>query len=209
MSYVSDQLIESTGSDFNEELYLLYVKGRYQLVTDKVIYSYEDKYDNFYESLKKVDLAQIKSCLILGFGLGSIPVILKKFGIHPTTLGIEIDEEILRLANKYVLDQGYDHVTTLEMDAYFFLDYDDSKYDLICFDIFDNDEIPQRFLTKGILTKLRKKLNPKGVLIMNTLYHLDQDKIASDHYYEKIFQQVFKENNRLFVRNNMMLFGKN
>jgi spermidine synthase len=93
------------------------------------------------------------------------------------------------------------------MDAMYYLDHTSEKFDLICFDIFDNDRIPEKFLSNSIINKVKNRLTTNGVVIMNMLYHLDKDIEETDSYYERIFSPVFEVKKRLFVRNNMMLFG--
>ena len=104
LSYLFEIHIESTSSDYNPHLYVSLQKGRYQLSTANAIYSFEDLYDNFSDAFKEIDLDQlnVQNVLILGFGLGSIPIILEqKFNKKYFYTGVEIDEEVLYLANKY------------------------------------------------------------------------------------------------------------
>ena len=103
LSYLFEIHIESTSSEYNPHLYVSLQKGRYQLSTANAVYSFEDLYDNFSDAFKEIDLDRlnIQNVLILGFGLGSIPIILEqnfKKKYHYT--GVEIDEEVLYLAKK-------------------------------------------------------------------------------------------------------------
>ena len=105
LSYIKDIPIVSTSSEYNEILDLYLVKGRYQLCTENAIYSYGDKYDNFANAFKQIDLDKVNDVLILGLGLASIPYILET--IHQKAFnytGVEIDDEVIYLASKYVID---------------------------------------------------------------------------------------------------------
>lgn len=210
LSHFDDQLIEATGSDFNPELYLLYSKGRYQLVTDKVIYSYEDQYDNFVEAFRHTDLDQIKNVLILGYGLGSIPTIFEKTynKIYQYT-AIEIDPEIIRLSLKYTLPELKSSVDLIESDALTYVKYETTKYDLICFDVFINDLIPEKFLNEQSLLKYKSLLQPGGVFIMNTLYLTEEDKKKTNEFIESSFKPVFEKHKLVKTNSNMMLMGWN
>jgi len=208
LSFFSDQLIESTSSEYNEELYLLYTKGRYQLVTDKVIYSYEDRYDNFVAAFIHIDLEAIKNVLILGYGLGSIPHIAEK--VYNKTFSytaIEIDPEIIRLALKYTMPELKSTIDLIESDAFTYMKYEEALYDLICFDVFLNDIIPSKFLSQSFLEKLNLRLTEAGVLVINMLYHTDQDRISTNEYVNTVFTKVFTVHKTVFVRNNLMIFG--
>ena len=208
LSHIDDQLLESTGSDFNPELYLLYSKGRYQLVTDKVIYSFEDQYDNFVEAFKHINLDLIKDVLILGYGIGSIPTILEKtyHKIFNYT-AIEIDYEIIRLAYKYTLPELKSKVDLIESDALTYVKYETATYDLICFDVFINDLIPQKFLSIQSIQKHKDILKPQGVFIMNKLYLTPDDQKITDEFIDSIFIKVFTKHKQINTRANMMLIG--
>lgn len=206
LSHFSDQLIEHTGSEYNEDLYLLLVKGRYQLVTDKVIYSYEDKYDNFFDVFKKIPLDQIQSCLILGFGLGSIPFMLeKKYKKKINYTGIEIDEEIIYLASEYVLDELKSHIDLIHTDAEVFMEINEEKYDLICVDLFINDDIPEQFQENYFLDLCKDALTKEGKLVYNCLYLTNKDRKYSTRFFEDIFLKTFPKASAHHCGNNLML----
>jgi len=82
LSYLMEVHLESSSSEHNEELHVSLSKGRLQLSTANAIYSYADKYENFYKTFEQVELNEkVDDVLILGFGLGSIPYMLEsKFG---------------------------------------------------------------------------------------------------------------------------------
>ncbi|HPN71991.1 MAG TPA: hypothetical protein PLZ32_20845 [Saprospiraceae bacterium] len=208
LSYVSDQLIEHTNSEYNEDLYLLLVKGRYQLVTNKVIYSFEDKYDNFFDAFKKLDLSNTQTCLILGFGIGSIPVMLeKKLNQKISYTGIEIDEEIIYLASEYVLDDLKSPIELIRADAETFIEINEDLYDLICVDLFIDDDIPEQFLQPDFLESCKSTLSDKGILIFNTLYFTNKDRKYSNLFFENTFKKTFPNASANHCGNNLMLFS--
>ncbi|MBL0084938.1 MAG: hypothetical protein IPP37_21995 [Saprospiraceae bacterium] len=159
LSYFTEVPIVSTGSDYNEVLDLFLVKGRYQLCTEKAIYSYGDKYDNFANAFRQIDLEGVNDVLVLGLGLASIPYILEK--IHHKNFvytGVEIDEEVVYLASKYVLDELKSEVHVYTTDAYTFLCMNESRYDLICMDVFVDDLIPEELESLDFTEMLRDTL---------------------------------------------------
>ena len=81
LSYEYEVHIESATSIYNDELNVLLVKGQYQLVTPEAIYSYGNRYDNFFKAFEQIDLNKeaIESVLLLGLGLGSIPFMLENY----------------------------------------------------------------------------------------------------------------------------------
>lgn len=207
-SYFDDVLIESTSSDYNEELYLLLVKGRYQLVTDSVIYSFGDKYYNFAIALNHIQTQTVKSCLILGFGLGSIVDLLEKnHNVFPSITGVEIDEVIIDLAERYTIPNFKSKIELVHYDAYLFIDDLDASFDLICLDIFINKVIPQRFLSLEFIKKMAKLKSSAGTLIMNCLYTSETDKAQTDYFYNTIFEVVFPKAKMVQTKGNLMLLS--
>ena len=173
LSYIVDIPIEQISSDYNEELSVLLVKGRYQLCTPNAIYSYADKYDNFKFSFDQLDLdtAEIENVLLLGFGLGSIPYMLEKmYCKNYSYTGVEIDDAIIYLASKYIMPELKSETELIQADAYSYILQNNIKYDLICIDIFVDDKIPQVFLDLDFLEDASENLSENG-FIMLIIWH--------------------------------------
>ena len=193
LSYVKDVHIESATSIYNDDLSVLLVKGQYQLVTPEAIYSYGKHYDNYFSAFKKIDLEKedINSVLLLGLGLGSIPYMLEKyFNKDYQYTAVEIDDDIINLASKYVLNQLDSEVTTICTDAIRFVEIDQNQYDLVAMDVFISDYIPQEFESEDFLQNLKNRIAPNGLLMFNRLYFYDKDKVKTEKYFE-ILRQVY------------------
>lgn len=211
LSYVKDVHIESATSIYNDQLNVLLVKGQYQLVTPEAIYSYGNRYDNFFTAFQKINLEKekIDSVLILGLGLGSIPYMLENYfkkKYHYTA--VEIDEDIIHLASKYVLDDLKSEVTTICTNALSFVQIDFNTYDLIAMDVFVSDYIPEEFESKEYLISLKDRLNPGGLLMFNRLYYFDKDIKKTEEYYQNIFKKVFPEGRQLNINGNWILLNR-
>ncbi len=208
-SYLRDVHIESTSSDYNEVLDLYLVKGRYQLCTENAIYSYADKYDNFATVFEKMDLSKIDNVLILGLGLASIPYIFEH--LHDkkySYTGVEIDDEVIYLASKYVLDELKSDVEVVQTDAFTFMCVNETKYDLICMDVFESDVIPEELETEDYLEMISESLSKDGLLIYNRLYSMDHDKAKTDKFMKEVFQVIFPEAIYIDTDGNRMLLSK-
>jgi spermidine synthase len=208
-SYITDVHIESMSSDYNEELHVLLSKGRYQLCTPNAIYSYGDKYDNFTETFNQLRLDDtIKDVLILGFGLGSIPYMLeKKYGKRYSYTGVEIDDTVIYLASKYVLDDLKSEVQIINADAWNFVQLTEYRYDMICVDIFIDDKIPKIFLTTEFLEIIQSNLTENGILLFNHLGMRQQDADAAMKYHDEIFNKQFPNSVALKVVDNYMMLN--
>ncbi len=209
-SYLWPIHIESRSSDYNPELYIELSKGRYQLSTANAIYSHEDKYDNFGEILtNRLDLSQIgDEVLILGLGLGSIPIILDT--VDPgrwSITAVEIDEEVVDLATIYAYPKILSDINTISTDAAIYVDIDSRQYDLICIDLFIGDKTPLKFQSLAFLSKIKELLTPEGIVIYNTLAFTKEDKKISESFFEERFREVYRDAEMIYAHRNYMLIN--
>ncbi len=210
-SYFVDVHIESSSSVFNEELDVLLVKGEYQLVTPEAIYSYGNRYDNFFQAFKHIDIASfdIENVLILGLGLGSIPYMLERyFKRDYSYTAVEIDEDIIYLASKYVINDLESEISTVCTDALHFVNVDEGKYDFVAMDVFVSDYIPEEFETEAFLRSLSFRISDDGLLLFNRLYLFERDKKKTKAYFENVFLKVFPQGRYLEINGNWILLNK-
>lgn len=209
LSYITELHIESTSSEYNPNLYVSLRDGRYQLCTANAIYSFEDRYDNFTEAFKQIDLNQLpgKKVLILGFGMASVPIILEKLGKIYHYTGIEIDQKVISLAQKYAMDGMRSKFNLICADALLFTMQCQEQYDLVIMDVFFDDLIPKQFETSAFLNRLKAITKPEGLLMYNRLAYNDRDITSSTAFYEDIFSEVFPDGTYLEVKGNWMLLN--
>ncbi|MBK8426044.1 MAG: hypothetical protein IPL27_08815 [Lewinellaceae bacterium] len=81
LSHLTPITIEETASEHNPELTVALSRGRLQLLSGDAIYSWDDLYQNFIIAFDhlKIDEEPFEDVLILGLGLGSIPICWKPF----------------------------------------------------------------------------------------------------------------------------------
>lgn len=210
LSYFFEFHIESAPSEINPHLYVSLRKGRYQLSTANAVYSYADLYDNFLKAFQKIkiDKLAIDDVLLLGFGLGSIPYMLeKKFNKTYHYTAVEIDENVLYLANKYVLPELTAPINFIPSDAAIFVSYCQEQFDLICMDVFLDDEIPAHFESEAYLLQLKALLKPNGILLFNKLALRADDKERCEAFLP-IFKKVFPNGTYLDVNGNWILINR-
>jgi spermidine synthase len=210
LSYLVELHIENAGSDYNPHLYVSLKQGRYQLSTANAVYSFEDLYTNFSLTFQALDLdrLRLRKVLLLGLGLGSIPVMLERtFHQHCDFTAVEVDAAVLYLASKYVLPDLKSGITLIEADALVFVSQCRETFDLICMDIFLDDTIPPEFEQSSFLENLRALLAPEGVLLYNRLAATSRDKRRSLQFFERKFLPVFPNGTYLDVAGNYMLIS--
>ncbi len=211
LSYLIEMHLESAPSDINPHLYVSLRKGRYQLSTANAVYSYGDLYDNFTKTFRKLDWPKVdvQKVLVLGFGLGSIPFMLEKiFKKKCRFTGVEIDENVLYLANKYVLPELQSSIEIFNADANAFVYQGSEQFDMIAMDIFLDDKVPPPFEELEFLQQLKKLLTPAGILLYNRLSMSNKDIRLTNSFFEEKFKLVFPDATYLDVGGNWMLISK-
>lgn len=210
LSYLFEWHIESAPSEANPHLYVSLKNGRYQLCTANAVYSYEDLYTNFLWAFEHIQLNKVpgENVLILGLGLGSIPLILeKKFGRRYRYTAVELDESVVYLAGRYGLGQLSSPIATICADAYSFLLQNEEQYGMICMDIFLDDVVPRQFESPEFLEALKDALAPGGLLLYNRLADNPRDQRATQFFFERRFLSVFPQGAYLDVGGNWMLIN--
>lgn len=211
LSHFMEFHIESAPSDINPHLYVSLSRGQYQLSTTNAIYSYGDLYDNFVKGFKVLNFDKLtgKKVLILGFGLGSIPLILeKKFNKQFDYVAVELDESVLYLANKYTVPELQSNIQFICTNALTYVEQCQEQFDLICMDVFLDDTVPKAFEKVDFLANLQSLLKPNGLLLFNRLALTNADIVNTKLYYKTIFSPFFPKGTYRDVDGNWILFSR-
>ena len=209
LSYVWEQKIQTTSSEFNPYLEVVLSKGRFQLNTEHATYSFEDLYDNYYRTFKKynVQSRQLQKVLVLGLGLASVPLMLqghfKQSQAH--FFGVEIDNVVIELCRNYIQPDLSKRLTTFCEDAYDFVERDDMQYDLIAVDVFLDDLTPMKFRSIAFLQNLKRLLAPNAFLFYNTMTVSSNAYLESHGFFENRFLPVFSSAEVFQMDSNRML----
>lgn len=169
--------------------------GRLVLDSSNVNYSFGELHRVFQKAfaLTKEDVSTFQNALLLGFGGGSVAFILQnELGFQGTITGVEIDNKIITLSQKYF---SLDRLRNLKIeiaDAYDFVFEEKQKYDIIVIDLFIDHIIPEKFDERDFLLQLESLLSSGGILLYNrmNLSYNDNDRIQN---FRKTFTEVFQE----------------
>ena len=191
LSYVKQIPIESVKGEFNESLEVLLLEGKYMLNSPHATYSYEDRYTSYKTALWVIrpELKNIRSVLVLGLGLGSIPQMLQK--IHEVSCIIdcvEYDNTVIQLAEKYYPpDCNFKNLQIHHADALDWMNKNSKKFDLITVDLFMDKNVPEKFHTENFILNLRSTLSETGVLLFSRL----KENYKSEKKLQDNLQKVF------------------
>ncbi len=211
ISYFFEIPVEKSASDKNPLLLVTLKKGKYQLSTEEAIYSFDVYYDNFGQAFRQMNLSElpVQNALLLGLGLGSIPVIIEQENQKILNYtAVEYDEEVIRLAQKYSLNRLNSPITIYHTDAMLFVSQCDTKFDLICMDVFNGDKIPEELVTTEFLSHLNRLLSKEGILLFNCLAYSEKDYEEAKNFYDNVFLPLFPDASHISVQGNWILINR-
>ena len=209
LSYCYPQPVATANSPASGPLVLELSKGHYRLSTAHAIYSHGLHYTNFrmfFARHARLLPRAGSRLLVLGFGMGSVPMILeRRHGCTFTCVGVESDPIIAGWARRYTLPGLKTPTDLVRADAWDFLAGDDRTFDMVVVDIFLDDRIPEPFRQADFLHKLATRLQPSGILLYNCLYRENEDRESTDRFFRQVFQYVFPDGRLTAVAGNAIL----
>ena len=168
-------------------------EGHLVLDAPHVNYSYGNLHRVFQQAFSdaKLDVSKLNEVLILGFGAGSVADILQnESGSQAHITGVEIDPEVIELANKYFDLQSFSNLNIEIADAFEFVTTAKPVYNLIVVDLFIDHWIPERFDTPEFIENLKRILLHGGQVFFNRMAYSHRDKQRTRQF-EDLFRQYF------------------
>ncbi|MFZ4614429.1 MAG: hypothetical protein ACOYNH_12175 [Bacteroidia bacterium] len=204
LSFIFDVKIETTESILNPFLQVVIRNGRLLLNTYNANYSYGSLQDAFRFVFKKIKIEdkKIKDILVLGFGCGSIAALFNGYKNVEIT-GVEADEKVLALYEKYFIEEITSELILVEAFAEDYATTITKTYDLIIVDVFIDIEVPSSIKESSFYKPLQNRLNKNGILIFNFIVLNEKEQIE----FEKI-EDYFKLNYRRVETIEFMKFNK-
>ncbi|MFL9844037.1 spermidine synthase [Flavobacterium rhizosphaerae] len=128
-------------------------------------------------------IRRFNEVLVLGVAGGSvIKTLTEEIKFKGAITGVEIDPEIISLANTYF---GLDKVKNLTIvidDAFDFVLKTHIKYDLIIIDVFKDAEMPGFLFEDFFVNRINSLLNINGFILFNTMTLNDEHKKRNIKY---------------------------
>lgn len=171
-SYFFAVPLQKYTSIYSGNLMVALENGKKVLNTDDVNYSYNSLHRVFKTAFRKSKLTIKKDnkVLILGLGGGSIVQILREDYLLTAPIKlIEIDPIIIQIASLEFGISKYDPLEIVEMDALEYIKINTEVYDLICIDLFINDQVPEKFLSTQFMQKVLNSLQSGGSIYYNIM----------------------------------------
>lgn len=165
-------------SKYSGILEINYVDGQKVLDSKNTSYSYGNLQKVWELTLDQISLRGVERVLILGMGGGSsIELLREKFKYKGKIVAVEIDPVIIDIAKTEFNIRPSAMLKIECIDAAEYVNRKTRKFDLILVDVFIDDKIPGKLLSREFWKKLSGKTNPDGRILFNAF--TDVEKIKS------------------------------
>ena len=173
LSYIIPIRILKQKSSISESLEITWANGELVLDSKNTNYSYGSLQRILRKGLKSIGFEKINTMnhiLVLGVAGGSvIKTLINDLGYKGKITGVEIDTEIINIANTYF---KLDKIPNLEIcigDAFEFVLKTKNKYDLIIIDVFQDTKMPNFLFERFFTDRLDMILSNYGIILFNTM----------------------------------------
>lgn len=214
LSYLIPITIYKNKSSWSKSIEVTWTNGELVLDSENTNYSYGSLQRILRLGLKKIGFRQIKAMnkiLVLGVAGGSvIKTLVNEVSFKGTITGVEIDPEIIKVANSYFNLSQIPNLSIVIADAFEFVLQANEKYDLIIVDIFQDTNMPGFLFENFFTEKLCFLLQYKGFILFNTMVLNEKDNFRNIKYVEEFYQPNFKLATipRVEIHNELILIEK-
>jgi spermidine synthase len=210
LSYLIPVTIYKAKSPLSKTLEVTWNNGRLVLDSENANYSFGSLQQILKKGLRFIGFERIRnfeSILVLGVAGGSvIKTLVDDVKFEGKITGVEIDAEVITLANKYF---DLDKIQNLELiigDAFEFVLRTKDKYDLIIIDVFFDTTMPNFLFEDYFIHRVQFLMNLNGFILFNTMVLTEKDKLRNSLYKEKFVNDYsirmypkVEEHNELFT----------
>jgi spermidine synthase len=169
LSYLYPVVIEVEHSSYNPVLEIVLYSGKYSLNSENTNYSFGTLHTLFKRVFRRLKLnwKEISNVLILGFGTGSVARIIRTYNADCNIDGVEIDEKIIGLGEKYFNTGSLENLIIHCAPAKRYLESCNREFDLIVIDVYVDMIVPPEMESEDFIYDVWKALRPGGIVIFN------------------------------------------
>lgn len=193
LSYFLPIKIFEKKSSFSKNLEVTWSNGQLVLDSKNTNYSYGSLQRVLRKGLKYIGYKRIQnfnSVLVLGVAGGSvIKTLVDEINFKNNITGIEIDEEVVKIANNYFKLNKISNFNLIIEDAFEFVLKTQDTYDLIIIDIFQDTVMPSFLFEDYFINHVKEILRVNGFILFNTMVLG-----FSERRRNAVFKTKFKEN---------------
>lgn len=213
-SYIIPIKILKKKSERSKIIEVTWANGELVLDSENTNYSYGSLQRILRYGLRNIGynaILKMDHILLLGVAGGSvIKTLVDEIEYKGKITGVEIDSEIIQIANQYF---NLDQIKQLEIvidDAFEFVLKTKNKYDLIIIDIFEDIKMPNFLFESFFSERICSLLKNHGFVLFNTMILDEAHNVRNRKYISEINSEFFtsKMLPRIEVHNELIIIEK-
>lgn len=185
-SYLIPITIYKKKSSLSKSIEITWANGELVLDSENTNYSYGSLQRILRIGLKTIGFEKIVAMnhvLVLGVAGGSvIKTLIDEIHYKGKITGVEIDSEIIHLANQYFQLSDVSQLNIVLDDAFEFVLKTKDTYDLIIIDIFQDTTMPNFLFESFFINRICSLLKSKGFVLFNTMLLDKKQNLRNEKY---------------------------
>lgn len=194
-SYILPINIHKQHSAISKDIEITWANGELVLDSKNTNYSYGSLQRILRKGLKNIGFNRISKMdhiLVLGVAGGSvIKTLSEEIKFKGKITGVEIDPEIIKIANSYFHLNEIPNFEVIIDDAFEFVLKTKEKYDLIIIDIFQDTTMPNFLFEDFFQNRTCFLLKEKGIILFNTMCLSEKENLRNKKYLENVNAELF------------------
>lgn len=188
-SYFIPINVYKKNSAVSKSLEVTWNNGELVLDSKNTNYSFGSLQRILRKGLKYIGFERIRNfenILVLGVAAGSvIKTLVDEIKFEGKITGVEIDKEIITIANDYFKLYTIPNLEIIIDDAFEFVLKTKDKYDLIIIDIFQDTTMPNFLFEDFFINRINYLLKTNGFILFNTMVISNKDEERNIEYKTK------------------------
>ncbi|WP_289659859.1 spermidine synthase [Flavobacterium panacagri] len=213
-SYIIPIKIFKKKSARSKMIEVTWANGELVLDTENTNYSYGSLQRILRYGLRNIgyeNILKMDHILLLGVAGGSVvKTLVDEIEYKEKITGVEIDPEMIQIANKYFNLHQIKQLEVVIDDAFEFVLKTKDRYNLIIIDIFEDTNMPNFLFQKFFLDKICTLLKDNGYVLFNTMILDEAHNVRNRKYISEVNSELFttKMLPRIEVHNEIIIINK-
>jgi spermidine synthase len=195
LSYLIPIRVFHRNSKISKSIEVNWNNGQLVLDTKNTNYSYGSLQRILRIGLRKIGFEKIKSMesvLVLGVAGGSvIKTLIDEIKFNGKIIGVEIDPDIIEIANQYFQLNQISNLSIVIDDAFEFVLKTKETYDLIIIDVFQDTEMPNFLFEKYFINRIGDILKNNGYILFNTMLLNEKQNLRNKAYIQEFNTKTY------------------
>lgn len=213
-SYIIPIKIFKKKSSRSKTIEVTWANGELVLDSENTNYSYGSLQRILRYGLRNIGynkVLKMDHILVLGVAGGSvIKTLVDEIGYKRKITGVEIDPEMIQVANQYFNLNEIEQLELIIDDAFEFVLKTKDKYDLIVIDIFEDIKMPNFLFERFFSERICYLLKDQGFVLFNTMILDEAHNVRNRKYISEINPKLFSSKMlpRIEVHNELIIIEK-